>query len=93
MRRCAIGGFRPVESESELKNAKIGQLELAIKKNECQVPNFFGFLVITRTPGLGFGRNLVEIFPRSLPDLSKQPRALENNQKTKKNRKNDSKFF
>ena len=27
MRRCAIGGFRPVESESELKNAKIGQLE------------------------------------------------------------------
>ena len=44
----------------------------------------FGFLLITRTPGLGFGRHLVEIVPRSLPQLSKQLRDLNNSQKHEK---------
>ena len=46
--------------------------------------NFFGFSVITRTPLLGFGRNLVEMNPTSPPDLSKQPRTLKNDEKTPK---------
>ena len=43
---------------------------------------FFSFFVITRTPLLGFGGNLVEMNPTSPSDLSKQPRTLENDQKT-----------
>ena len=47
----------------------------------------FSFLVITRSQELGFGRNLVEIDPRSLPDLFKQLRDQNNSQKPQKNRK------
>ena len=36
------------------------------------------------TPLLWFGRNLVEIDPRSLPELSKQLGDQNNKQKTKK---------
>ena len=54
------------------------------------VVNFFGLGVITRSQELGFGRNLVEMNPSTFPDLSKQPRALENDQKTKKNEKENS---
>ena len=46
----------------------------------------FGFLVITHTDYLGFGPDLVGIFPRSLPQLSKQLRDQNNNQKPKKNK-------
>ena len=48
------------------------------------VVNFFGFLVIARTLSNVYGRNLVEIDPTSLPDLSKQLRDQNNNQKHKK---------
>ena len=44
--------------------------------------NKFSFLIITRHHELGFGRNLVEIHPTSLPDLPKQLRHLNNGQKT-----------
>ena len=48
----------------------------------------FGFLVneaeITRTPGIGFGRDLVEIVPRSLPELFKQLGDQNHSQKHKK---------
>ena len=46
--------------------------------------NIFGFLVITRSQELGFGRNLVEIVPRSLPELFKQPGDQNNRQNTQK---------
>ena len=49
------------------------------------VVNFFGFLDIARTGSLGFGRHLVEIFPTSLPQLSKQLRDQNNSQKQWKN--------
>ena len=47
---------------------------------------------ILRNPwkSIRFGRNLVEMNPSTFPDLSKQPRALENDQKTKKNDKENS---
>ena len=45
-----------------------------------------GFLVITRTRYLRFGPDLVGIFPRSLPQLSKQLRDHNNSQKCKKKR-------
>ena len=51
----------------------------------------FVFLVITRTGSLGFCRDLVGIFPRSLPQLSKQLRDQHNSQKPKK--KNKSKKY
>ena len=44
----------------------------------------FGFLVITRTDYLGFGPDLVGIFPRGLPQLSKQLRDQNHSQKHKK---------
>ena len=46
---------------------------------------FFGFLVITRSHEDVYGRNLVEIDPTSLPQLSKQLRDLKNSQKPEKN--------
>ena len=45
------------------------------------------FLFVSRPPVVRFGRNLVEMNLTGPPDLSKQPRALENGQKTKKNSK------
>ena len=48
------------------------------------VVNVFGFLVITRSPVVGFGRNLEETNRNSLPELSKQPRTLRNEQKMQK---------
>ena len=42
------------------------------------------FLIITRTHGLGFGGDLVGIFPRSLQQLSKQLRDQNNSQKHRK---------
>ena len=48
------------------------------------VVTFSGFSVITRTPLLGFGRNLVEMNPTSPPDLSKQPRDLVDKQEIEK---------
>ena len=38
--------------------------------------NFGGFLVIARNPPDGFRRNLVEILPTGLPELSKPSRDL-----------------
>ena len=40
--------------------------------------------LITRSQELRFGRNLVEIVPRSLPQLSKQLTARKNDQRTRK---------
>ena len=37
--------------------------------------NICSFFVIVHSPVVGFGRNLVEIVPTSLPDLPKQLRA------------------
>ena len=45
------------------------------------------FWVITRSQDLGFGRNLVDFFPRSLPDLSKQLRDQNKRKKYKQNEK------
>ena len=45
---------------------------------------FCQFLVITRSQELGFARNLMEIDPRSLPDLFKQLRDQNNRQKQSK---------
>ena len=45
----------------------------------------FSFLVITHTDYLGFGPDLVGIFPRSLPQLSKQLRDQNHSQKHQKN--------
>ena len=42
-------------------------------------------LVITRSQDLGFVRNLVEMFPRGLPDLSKQLRDQNKRKKYKQN--------
>ena len=47
----------------------------------------FGFLVIALTGSLGFGPDLVGIFPRSLPQLSKQLRDQNNSQKLRKKKK------
>ena len=47
----------------------------------------FGFLVITRSHEDVYGRNLVEIDPTSLPQLSKQLRDQNNSQKQQKHRK------
>ena len=49
-----------------------------------QMSFFLRFLVIARSHELGFGLNLVEIYPRSLPDLFKQLRDPDNSQKHKK---------
>ena len=46
---------------------------------------FFCFWVITWSQELGFGRNLVDFFPRGLPDLSKQLRDQNNRKKYKQN--------
>ena len=56
--------------------------QILILVNLILVKNF-SFLIITRHHELGFGRNLVEIHPTSLPDLPKQLRHLNNSQKTK----------
>ena len=45
------------------------------------VVNFFRFLIIARSPVVGFGRNLEETNRNSLPELSEQPRTLRNKQK------------
>ena len=45
--------------------------------------NIFSFLVITRNRSDVYGRNLVEIDPTSLPQLSKQLRDQKNSQKQK----------
>ena len=42
----------------------------------------FSLLVITRSHEFGFARNLVEIHPTGLSDLSKQLRYLNRSQKT-----------
>ena len=47
----------------------------------------FGFWLITRTGSLGCGPDLVGIFRRSLPQLSKQLRDQNNNQKPMKKTK------
>ena len=46
--------------------------------------NFFSCFVITRNRSDIYGRNLVEIDPTSLPQLSKQLRDQKNRQKTEK---------
>ena len=51
------------------------------------VVNFWGFLVVTRTPVVGFGRKQVGMSLASPPDLSKQPRTLKNDQRTPTNEK------
>ena len=52
------------------------------EKNELSIV-IRGFLVITRTPFL-VGRDWAGIFPRSLPQLSKQRRDQHNSPKTQK---------
>ena len=52
----------------------------------------FGFLVIAPTGSLGFGPDLVGIFPRSLPQLSKQLRDQNNRQKPQKQTQNFKTF-
>ena len=47
------------------------------------VVNFFCFLVITRSPLVGFGRNLVQILPTGPPDLFKPSRDLRIDEKPK----------
>ena len=46
------------------------------------VVNFLGFLVIARYPTMRFWRNLVEMFPFSLPELSKPKFSKSNCRKT-----------
>ena len=91
MRRCALGGFRPVEFESEVKNWKIRQLELKNWNSKLQKNRKIGFLVIAHRGSHGFGPDLVGIFPRSLPQLSKQLRDQNNRQKPRKIVRNISK--
>ena len=50
-----------------------------LRKNENYKK--YVFLIITRHHGLGFGRNLGEILPTSLPELPIQLRDLRNSQK------------
>ena len=58
----------------------------AEKKEKKKTSKFiFGFLVITQSQDLGFGRNLVEIDPRSLPELFQQLGDQNKGQKQKKN--------
>ena len=45
----------------------------------------FSCFVITQSHELGFGRNLVQIVPTSLPQLSKQLRTLNNSQNPEQN--------
>ena len=85
MRRWARGGFRPVEFEFAVKNWKNCQLELKKWNSKFQKNRKIGFLVIALTGSLGFGPDLVGIFPRSLPQLSKQLRDQNNMQKHRKN--------
>ena len=83
--RCVRGGFRHAESESNVKNG--GKRPPVVKTDKnINFTNslFLCFLLITRTPYLGFGRDLVGMHPRSLPQLSKQLRDQNNSQKPHK---------
>ena len=75
---------------------------LSVRAEKWENQNFlkfiFGFLVIAPTGSLGFGPDLVGIFPRSLPQLSKQLRDQNKRQKPEKNEsqnfdKNQKKYY
>ena len=50
--------------------------------------NFFSFLVIAQNLAIRIGPKLEEMKPRSLPEVFKQPRGLNNIQKRKNKMKN-----
>ena len=54
------------------------------KKNETSFSELLTVLLITRSQVFRFGRNLVEMDPRSLPQLSKQLRDQNNSEKQEK---------
>ena len=74
------GHYLATRNSSEVVSAHYAQSLILVN---CLLVKLFSFLVITRSHELGFGRNLVEIDPRSLPDLFKQLRDLDNSQKQK----------
>ena len=49
---------------------------------------FFSFLVIAQNLAIRIGPKLEEMKPRSLPEVFKQPRGLNNNEKPRKKKKN-----
>ena len=72
------------ESDFQVENVQCLQLDRKNEEKRDEYYQVLGFLIITRTGSLGFGRDLVGIFPRSLPQLSKQLRDHNNSQKPKK---------
>ena len=68
----------------KLKNQTVRAEKLKFKISKKHI---FGFLVIAHKGSHGFGPDLVGIFPRSLPQLSKQLRDQNNRQKPRKKRK------
>ena len=81
------GRISIAESESEIKNDGKQPPEAKNDENRNLNIHCFGFLVTTRTGSLGFGPDLVGIFPRGLPQLSKQLRDQNNSQAPRKKRK------
>ena len=69
--------LRSKNLDSDLQRPKIRKTEIR-KKYKLY---FFGFLVITRNQSDVYGPDLVEIDPRSLPQLSKRLRDLNFSQK------------
>ena len=66
---------------------KLPILTVRVEKLTKTSDKIFGFLLIAHTGSHGFGPDLVGIFPRSLPQLSKQLRDQNNNRKLRKTRK------
>ena len=78
---CAWRGFRPVESESGVKKRKLCQPgSTNLEKRQSGTYPSGPFKALSLKPG----QDLVEIDLTGPPDFSKLPRALENDQKTKK---------
>ena len=63
---------------------KLPNLTVRVEKMRTTSDNIFGFLLIAHTGSHGFGPDLVRIFPRSLPQLSKQLRDQNNSQQQSK---------
>ena len=75
------------ESDFQVENSNFGQLDRKIQEKRDDYYQVLGFSIITRTGSLGFRRDLVGIFPRSLPQLSKQLRDQNHSQKHRKKNK------
>ena len=80
MRETCGKQFHLVVSKSEISCPSYAQKAYSSYYYDYYYDFRVGFLVIARTGSLGFGRHLVEICPRSLPQLSKQLRDQNNSQ-------------